>query len=45
MGAAVIKLENISDDKFNEMLSTGWTLVSVDQPKKNELVYNFVRAD
>lgn len=44
MGESVMKIENISDEKFNEMLSTGWRLMSVDHFDGNHLIYNFVRA-
>lgn len=43
MNESVVKLENISDEKFNEMLSTGWELMSVDHFTKNQLVYSFIK--
>ncbi len=45
MSESVMKIENISDEKFNEMLSTGWQLMSVDHFNANHLIYSFVRAN
>lgn len=44
MNEAVMKLENISDEKYNEMLSTGWRLMSVDHFHGNQLVYSFIKV-
>lgn len=43
MDESILKLENISDEKFNEMLNTGWKLLSVDHFYKNQMIYSFVR--
>lgn len=43
MNALFIKVENISDEKYNEILQMGWKLVSVDNFSKNRLVYSFVK--
>lgn len=43
MNESVMKIENISDDKFNEMLSIGWKLISVDNFHGSRMVYNFLR--
>lgn len=44
MDGAVMKLENISDEKFDEILSEGWKLMSVDHFHDGKLVYSFVRT-
>lgn len=43
MNEVVMKLENITDEKFNEMLSTGWKLISVDRFENDKLIYSFSR--
>lgn len=43
MNGSILRLENISDEEFNEMLSAGWRLLFVDHFHKNQVVYNFIR--
>ncbi len=44
MNEFVMQLENISDEKFNEMLSACWRLMSVDHFYGEQLIYSFVKS-
>lgn len=44
MNDTVVKIENISDEKYNEMLSMGWRLMSVDHFHGEGLIYSFIKA-
>lgn len=39
----IMKLENITEEKWNEMISTGWKLMSVDHFVSGRLIYSFVK--
>lgn len=45
MNESVLKLENITDEKFNEMISTGWELMSVDHFRENQVIYSFIKIN
>lgn len=44
MNEFVMQLENITDEKYNEILSAGWKLMSVDHFYGEQLIYSFVKS-